>query len=179
MQTERERPRGVTILGILGIIGGIVGIFLGSAFLALGPIISAINQITADDISDNLESDGFSVNSTDVTDITTMLNDVKYLNNFLGHFLVIGIYLILLGIASFINAWGLLKGKGWAWIFAIIVYVASIILGIIIIAAFGIAEDIQSLSAYVLGFMIYGIILWYLFRPNVRSYFGKAKIETA
>lgn len=144
----------------------------------MGPILSVVDQITVSDISNSLESDGVSVNSTDVTDITTMLNDVKYLNSFLGYFLIIGIYLIILGIASFIVAWGLLKGKGWAWIFAVVLYIASIILGIVIILSFGIAEDIQSFSAYVPGFIIYGIVIWYLFRPNVRSYFGKAKIQT-
>jgi len=181
LQAERTRPTGVTIICILTIIGGIAALFLGIVFLAIGPIVNIVSQISVSDLSNNLsnysESDGLSVNGSDVTDITTMLNEVKYLNSFLGYFLIIGIYLVILAIASFMVSWGLLKGKAWAWIFAIVLNIASIILGIVIILAFGIVEDIQSYGAYLLGFIIYGVVLWYLFRKNVKIYFGRKKIQ--
>jgi hypothetical protein len=80
---------------------------------------------------------------------------------------VLGGMLIVLGIASFVAAWGLLTGKGWAWIVTFIIIIISIILNIILII-FGSFES-------VIGLIINGIIIYYLYRPSVKSYYGRVK----
>jgi uncharacterized membrane protein (DUF2068 family) len=83
---------------------------------------------------------------------------------------VFGGVFIVIGIASFVVAWGLLKGKVWAWIVTIIITIISIVLNIISI----IAGSIES----IVGLIINGIIIYYLYRPSVKSYFGRIKAPT-
>jgi hypothetical protein len=78
--------------------------------------------------------------------------------------------LIVIGIAGFGVAWGILRGKGWAWIVTIIVAVISIILNLILV----VSGSIES----VVGLIIYGIIIYYLYRPSIKSYFGRIKGPT-
>lgn len=80
-------------------------------------------------------------------------------------------------IINFLVACGLLKGKAWAWILAITFVIVSLFLGIIGIALFVIEDDIADISGVdAASFIIMGIIIWYLFRPNVKAYFGRVKI---
>jgi hypothetical protein len=74
---------------------------------------------------------------------------------------------VLLGIAivSFVVAYGLLKGLGWAWTVTVILSIISIVLNAISIAAGNIAS--------IISIIISGIILYYLYRPHVKAYFGK------
>jgi hypothetical protein len=82
-------------------------------------------------------------------------------------FLAGGIGSIILGIASLVVAWGLLKGAGWAWIITLIITIISIIANII--SLFG------GNTASIIGIIIEGIIIYYLYRPNVKSYFGRSR----
>ncbi|WP_428325573.1 hypothetical protein [Nitrosopumilus sp.] len=75
---------------------------------------------------------------------------------------VMGIFsgaMIATGIVSFVMAWGLLKGKSWAWTLTIILTIISLII------------DIPSMN--VIGLVIDAVILYYLYRPHVKAYFGK------
>jgi hypothetical protein len=70
----------------------------------------------------------------------------------------VSIFFLFFGIFSFIIGWGLWEGKRWAWI----IYVIVVALGILV-----------SLSTFDLVSLIYaGLILWYMFQPNVKRYFG-------
>ncbi|HJR84430.1 MAG TPA: hypothetical protein VJ772_03570 [Nitrososphaeraceae archaeon] len=159
---ETKRPVGVTIIAILAIIGGILLLFGGIAFVALAPILSQINTIN----DNNSSNSSFSLNING-TDVTVPKNALFLLGGFLG---IIGGMLIVIGIAGFVVAWGLLTGKGWAWIVAIIVAIISIILNLIVVIS-GALENI-------IGLIIYGIIIYYLYRPSVKSYFGRVKGPT-
>ena len=64
-----------------------------------------------------------------------------------------------LGLVGFVMAWGLLKGKTWAWTITLILTVIGLIISIP--------------SFNIIGLIINGIILYYLFRPHVKSFFGK------
>ncbi len=77
----------------------------------------------------------------------------------------IGVPLIIIGIANLVVAWGLLKGKGWAWIVTLIVTGISIILNAISIASGNVGA--------IVGIIINAVIIYYLYRPNVKSYFGR------
>ncbi|HKQ22391.1 MAG TPA: hypothetical protein VJS91_10160 [Nitrososphaeraceae archaeon] len=159
---ETKRPIGVTIIAILAIIGGILLLFGGIAFVALAPILSQINMNDNDTTSNS--SISLNINGTDVT---IPKNTIFIFGGFLG---VIGVMLIVIGIASFVVAWGLLTGKGWAWIVTIIIVIISIILNIILIVS-GSYESI-------IGLIIDGIIIYYLYRPSVKSYFGRVRGPT-
>jgi hypothetical protein len=77
----------------------------------------------------------------------------------------IGVVPIVLGIASFVMAYGLWKGKGWAWTITLILSVISIISAIVSIVFGG--------SGAIINIIINAIIIYYLYRPNVKAYFGK------
>lgn len=77
--------------------------------------------------------------------------------------------LVALGIAAIIVAWGLIKGKGWAWIVTVILSIISIIMSIIAIAG-------GNFGA-VINLVISGVILYYMYRPEVKAYFGRTSIS--
>jgi hypothetical protein len=72
---------------------------------------------------------------------------------------VIGGITVVLGAISFVMAWGLLKGKPWTWTITLILTIISLIF------------DLPSMN--VIGIIIDIVILYYLFRPHVKAYFGK------
>ena len=76
-----------------------------------------------------------------------------------------GVVLLAIAIASFVVAYGLLKGLGWAWTVTVILSIISIALNAISIAAGNIAA--------IISIIISGIVLYYLYRPHVKAYFGK------
>ena len=114
MESQKQRPLGVTLIAILTLIGGII-------FLASGLVLLIIG---------------------------------------------IGIILLALGIAYLVMAYGLWKGKGWAWTISLILSGIGIIMGIVYIIQDNIAGGIASI-------IINGVIIYYLYRPNVKAYFGK------
>ena len=73
---------------------------------------------------------------------------------------VIGGIVVVLGLISFVMAWGLLKGKSWAWTITLILTIISLIF------------DLPSMN--IIGIIIDVIILYYLYRPHVKAYFGKS-----
>ena len=80
--------------------------------------------------------------------------------------IAVGAILIILGILSFIVAWGLLKGKSWAWTVTVILSVISIVIGIISLVGGNFGSIVNIIIA--------GIIIYYLYRPHVKAYFGKS-----
>jgi hypothetical protein len=89
------------------------------------------------------------------------------LQSFLGGIgIAFGAVLVALAIVSFVVAYGLLKGRGWAWTISIILSIISIVwnaITLITAANFG----------GIINIIISAIILYYLHRPHVKAYFGK------
>jgi hypothetical protein len=83
-----------------------------------------------------------------------------------GTAIAIGGVIIAIGIVSFIVAYGLLKGMRWAWTLTVVLSIISIVLNAISIATGNIGG--------IISIIISGIILYYLYRPHVKAYFGKA-----
>jgi len=123
VSSQKVRPIGVTILGILEIISGIIAI-VGGLFVA--------------------------------TFSAMMGTEI-----FAAYGGVISGVLIVIGIVSFVMAWGLLAGKSWAWTITLILTIISVIF------------DLASFNVF--GLIIEAIILYYLFRPHVKAYFGKSE----
>lgn len=79
--------------------------------------------------------------------------------------IAIGAVLLAIAIVSFVVAYGLLKGLGWAWTVTVILSISSIVFNAISIATGNIAA--------IISIIISGIIIYYLYRPHVKAYFGK------
>ena len=89
-----------------------------------------------------------------------------FLSDMAGLSAGIGAVLIALGIAYFVMAYGLWKGKGWAWTITLILSYVGIALGIVSIATGNIGA--------VFHLIINIIVVYYLYRPNVKLFFGKS-----
>ena len=119
-----ERPLGVTIIGVLWILSGLlwfVAAFLGGALLAviglgaLGAIVGVI-------------------------------------------LFIIGIIDILLGIGCFL-------GWSWVWVIGVIFMVINLLIGLVSL--------FSSPGTGIITIIIAVIVLWYLFQPQVKAYFGR------
>ena len=76
----------------------------------------------------------------------------------------IGIGLLLAGLIGLVVGWGLWTGKGWAWWLTVILEALGLLSGLIGIAM----GDPSSL----IGLLIAALILWYMFKPHVKDFFG-------
>ena len=138
---RKKRPTGVTVVAILEVLGGI------SALAAANIVMSIFTMMSGADggVTGRVVS-GFGI---------------------LGGFFavvggLIGGILFLVGVADFFIAYGLLKGRGWAWILCLVIAIVGIALGIILLPI-----GIVSIVADV-------VIAYYLTRPHVKGFFGKA-----
>jgi|SRR5437879_2597793 hypothetical protein len=160
---QKHRPLGVTIIAILTIIEGILLLLGGVSLIAVGALIS-------------------------VAPHTTTAN-ILLVPQFFGVIpAAIGTVLLEIGIAYLVMFYGLLKGKGWAWTITIILVVIGIAIQIISTtsaAVFSASLVSSSLSNNVNTFLsgiiggiiaiaINVVVVYYLYRPNVKAYFGKA-----
>ena len=119
-----ERPLGVTIIGILWIIGGILGLLAGAGFMAMGTV-------------------------------------------FFGAFgLLFGAIFIVIGIIEIVLGYGCFQAWPWVWTVGVILTAISLLMGIVSIFTSG--------AGALLSIVISAIILYYLFQPHVKTYFGKA-----
>ena len=161
MQNKQHRPIGVTIIAILTIISGILLLLSGVALAALGAFIS--------------------VNPVDTTTTTTSSSNIGA--QFIGIIsAAVGGVLLVIGIGYLVMSYGLLKGKGWAWTITIILIIIGIVIqivstsvGSVFTASLHNASNASSgIVGSIIGIAINIVILYYLYRPHVRAYFGKA-----
>jgi hypothetical protein len=76
----------------------------------------------------------------------------------------------------------LLKGKGWAWTITIILIIIGIAIQIVstsvgsVLVGFHNTNNVSSgIAGSIIGIAINIVILYYLYRPHVKAYFGKAQ----
>lgn len=77
----------------------------------------------------------------------------------------LGIILFIIGIIDLLIGIGCLKGWGWIWTVGVIVVIINIALHLLALVSGGIGA--------ILGLAIGILILWYLFQPNVKAFFGE------
>jgi lysylphosphatidylglycerol synthetase-like protein (DUF2156 family) len=76
----------------------------------------------------------------------------------------LGIGFLIAGLIGLVVGWGLWTGKGWAWWLTVILEALGLLSGLA-----GIARgDPTSL----IGLLIAALILWYMFKPHVKDFFG-------
>ncbi len=103
-------------------------------------------------------------------------------------FLLIGAVLLVIGIAYVVMSYGLLKGRGWAWTITVILTIIGIAIQIIsgitnsvLIASISGGDPnsvVSTVAGNVIGIAINVLILYYLYRPHVKAFFGKSSIPT-
>jgi uncharacterized membrane protein len=150
--SPKSRPTGVTIIAILNIICGVIMLLIGIGLAIAGAIIPFVPQSEFQQQQQNLTAGDIDLSQVPPSLVGSGL-------------LAIGGILIAIGILSFVVAYGLLKGRTWAWTLTVVLSIISIVLNVISIAAGNIAGLVSVI--------ISGIILYYLFRPHVKAYFGK------
>jgi hypothetical protein len=91
--------------------------------------------------------------------------------------LILGVIFPILGPALTIEwlialaiGWGLWTGKGWSWWLTVIIEALDLLSGLAVIAS-GDLKSLTSLLISVRG-LIAPLILWYMFRPHVKIFFG-------
>ncbi len=146
--TPTKRPMGVTIIAILTIIGGIITLVSGITLAAFAAIIP--NLASMSDQTNGLRSQ-----------IPSSI-PVEYLGIAL---LSVGSIFIIVGTVSLIVAYGLFKAKKWAWTINVALSIITIAMGVVSI----VTGNIGSIASIAIS----GVILYYLFRPHVKAYFGK------
>lgn len=94
-------------------------------------------------------------------------------------FVIIGAIILAVGIGYLVVSYGLLKGKKWAWTITVVLLFIGMAIDVasIIFGSFAINMDISTFlsanSGSIASIIISVIILYYLYRPHIKSYFGK------
>lgn len=131
----KVRPLGITILALLEVISGLMLLLSGVALAALLGVMGAT-------CSQMLGLGAFGV-------LGTLVGTV------------LGSLLIILGLISFLIAWGLWTGRGWAWTLGFVLAIIGLIMAL--------------LGFNIVSILINLIVIYYLTRPHVKAFFGKAK----
>jgi hypothetical protein len=152
--TAASRPTGVIVIAILNIIGGIIMLIIGPPLAFAGTIIPFVFQ----SIPEQQQQQSMTSGDIDLSQVSPSLVGAGIL--------ALGWILMAIGIFSFIVAYGLLKGRSSAWKLTVIVSTISIAVNAISIAT--------GNTIGIVNIIISGIILYYLYRPHVRDYFGKS-----
>jgi len=84
-----------------------------------------------------------------------------------GFVSVIGVALVVIALLYLGLAWGLWTGKGWAWIISLILAALGVIVSVLSLVTGGFGP--------IVVLVLDALILYYLFRPNVRAFFGEQK----
>jgi hypothetical protein len=152
---EKRRPSGVTVVAILAIINGTILVVGGVVAIYFVPniITSQINYT----LSNATDVNGLNVEFGPA--MTSAIITIVY---------IVGSVTIALGLAWFGLAWGLFTGKGWAWLITVILAIISVVFSVIGIGT----ASVTSIPTLIIN----GVILYYMFRPNIKSYFGRVTI---
>ena len=141
-----KRPAGVTILSILAIIGGLLSIFSLTSYISFSAFL----------------------------DLSFPLHYLMFLG-------IIGAFMAAL---FFLIAYGFWKGLRWSWFLAIILLIIGFIMQIVTVslvffmlsmAPFSGTFDLFYSSTIIrvaISLVIYGVIIFYLTRSHVKTYFG-------
>jgi hypothetical protein len=174
-----NRPTGVTIIAILTIICGALLIFGGLAVITLGAFFTTVPIDSI--MSEQQLQQELPLGIQNQAELTALIQFLA------GIGIVIGSIILAVGIGYIVVSYGLLKGKGWAWTVTVILTIISIAIQIISVisssmfnASFSADMNalVSGIISHIIGLAINGVILYYLYRPHVKSYFGKSLPST-
>jgi hypothetical protein len=186
-----KRPIGVTIIAILTIISGIILTFGGISLLAFGAFFTSVPiDVFISEQMQQQQQQQQQLQLQEQQDQQELQSaaELQALAQFLGGVgIAIGAIVLAVGVGYLIVSYGLLKGKGWAWIITVILTIIAIAVQIVsgITASMFNASFIDDTNSFVTGIIaqivgiaIDGVILYYLYRPNVKAFFGKSQPST-
>jgi len=78
----------------------------------------------------------------------------------LALFAGIGVVFLVFGLAAALEGWGLWTGRSWAWWVQVV------------LSALGVLSILSFTADSILNAAISALILWYLFKPYVKEFFG-------
>ena len=147
MTDAQARPTGVTILAVIALIAGIMDIAAGLGDIGIGG---------------------------------EFLTDVGFGERLDTVMQVVGLILIGVGVAGLVTAFGLFSERNWAWLIARLWASVCIVVGVVAAAALSFLGDTitSNIAATIVGSFVpavaAAVVLWYLYRPNVRAAFRRA-----
>ena len=146
---QKSRPSAVRIVTILAIANGIILLVGGVVTIYLVPTIitSELNKIS------NL-TDASQPNLVASSTLTSAIISAVY---------TIASISISLGLAWFGLAWALFTSKSRTWLLTVILAIITLVFSIISIG------NIVNITTLIIS----GVILYYMYRPQVKSYFGR------
>ncbi len=191
MGEQIKRPIGVTIIAILTIISGIILTFGGISLLAFSAFFTSVPiDVFISEQMQQQQQQQQQLQLQEQQDQQELQSaaELQALAEFLGGVgIAIGAIVLAVGVGYLIVSYGLLKGKGWAWIITVILTIIAIAVQIVsgITASMFNASFIDDTNSFVTGIIaqivgiaIDGVILYYLYRPNVKAFFGKSQPST-
>jgi F0F1-type ATP synthase assembly protein I len=186
------RPIGVTIIAILTIVGGVILTFGGISLLVFGAFFTSvpIDVFISEQMQQQQQQQQLQLQQPEQQPQQELQNaaELQELARFLGGVgIVIGAIVLAVGIGYLVVSYGLLKGKGWAWIITVILTIIAIAVQIVsgVTASMFDASFVDDTNSFVTGIIaqivgiaINGVILYYLYRPNVKAFFGRSLPST-
>jgi hypothetical protein len=184
-----KRPIGVTIIAILTIISGIILTFGGISLLAFGAFFTSvpIDVFISEQMQQQQQQQLQLQEQQDQQELQSAA-ELQALAQFLGGVgIAIGAVVLAVGVGYLIVSYGLLKGKEWAWIITVILTIIAIAVQIISGTTASMFNEsfiddtnsfVTGIIAQIVGIAINGVILYYLYRPNVKAFFGKSQPST-
>jgi magnesium-transporting ATPase (P-type) len=190
LDRQIKRPIGVTIIAILTIIGGVILIFGGISLLVFGAFFTSvpIDVFISEQMKQQQQQLQLQQPEQQPQQELQNAAELQELARFLGGVgIVIGAIVLAVGIGYLVVSYGLLKGKGWAWIITVILTIIAIAVQIVsgVTASMFDASFVDDTNSFVTGIIaqivgiaINGVILYYLYRPNVKAFFGRSLPST-
>jgi len=195
LDRQIKRPIGVTIIAILTIIGGVILIFGGISLLVFGAFFTSvpIDVFISEQMQQQQQQQQqqqLQLQQPEQQPQQELQNaaELQELARFLGGVgIVIGAIVLAVGVGYLVVSYGLLKGKEWAWIITVILTIIAIAVQIVsgVTASMFDASFIDDTNSFVTGIIaqivgiaINGVILYYLYRPNVKAFFGRSLPST-
>ncbi|MGE5661437.1 MAG: hypothetical protein ACM3X1_04245 [Ignavibacteriales bacterium] len=191
MDRQIKRPIGVTIIAILTIIGGVILTFGGISLLVFGAFFTSVSiDVFISEQMQKQRQQQLQLQQPEQQPQQELQNaaELQELARFLGGVgIVIGAIVLAVGIGYLVVSYGLLKGKEWAWIITVILTIIAIAVQIVsgVTASMFDASFIDDTNSFVTGIIaqivgiaINGVILYYLYRPNVKAFFGRSLPST-
>src|SRR5688572_16594999 len=162
-----KRPIGITIISIIIILNGSFLLFSGITTFIVTKNFSSFDQLGS--VPFTLKSNNTNVQTSDID----LLKNINYFLYFIAGIIT------LFSLIHFVIAYGLLKGKSWARISTIIICIVSIVANILIIlillTVFNMIESMYNGQSILIGniltMIINSIIVYYLYRKEIKDYF--------
>jgi hypothetical protein len=174
-----ERPVGITIIAILALIAGIVLVFGGLSSLVSGAFFATIStEVVTTQLELQQQTRQETQNVVELRSLIQLLGNIS---------ISLGAIVLAIGIGYLVVSYGLLKGRRGGWTIAVILTIVSIVIQIAFVISTNMLNtslnhdmntSLYHLVDQIIGIAINGVILYYLYRPKVKEYFGKSQPST-